>query len=314
MQLLLEYLIIVEPDRQRLSRYILDAVAALDGDIFAATISLNRIMDELAVLLKKSEQTIEILLMLEDYRILVSWKEKTVQVATIPFEPGAEKLEEVSTRLRQQSELADPELLRQRNSKISADLEMAKSLAAEEMAQLETKLEERRLELEQTQHIAETDSLTGLYNHGAFDQHFVEAIARCQRQSEPLCLIMLDLDKFKNINDTHGHLYGDDYLKNTAEIMRQACRINVDFCCRLGGDEFAIIVFSDLTHTERIAKVILKQMKKQISIGIAQHLPTDTAKSLMQRCDSVLYEAKAAGRGRIVVSHIKSVTREKSVK
>lgn len=314
MQLLLKYLIIVEPDRQRLSRYILDAVAALDGDIFAATISLNQIMDELGVLLKKSEQTIEILLTLENCRILINWKDKSIPVVKIPFEPDAVKLKKLSTRLKQESELADPELLRQRNSKISAELEMAKSLAAQEMAQLEAKLEERRLELEQTQHVAETDGLTGLYNHGAFDQRFAEAVVRGHRQSEPLCLIILDIDKFKIINDTHGHLYGDDYLKNMAAVMQQACRTNVDHCYRLGGDEFSIIVLSDLTHTKRIAKVILKQMKEQVSIGIAQLLPSDTTKSLIQRCDSVLYEAKEKGRGRIMVSHIKSVTRAKSAK
>ena len=314
MHLLLQYLIIVEPDRQRLSRYVLDAVTALDGDTFSSTIVLNRVMDELGTKLRKDDQAIEVQLTLDNNKILIGWKNNTVFVTKIPFKPESEKITQLSTRLRQESEMADPELLRQRNSKISADLEMAKSLAAEEMAQLEAKLEARRLELEQTQHIAETDGLTGLYNHGAFDQRFPEAVARCQRQSEPLCLIMLDLDKFKQINDTHGHLYGDEYLKMTAEIMNQACRTNVDFCCRLGGDEFVIIVFSDITHSRRIAEVILKQMNKSVSIGIAQLLPSDTTKSLMQRCDSVLYEAKEKGRGQIAISHIKSVTRVKSVK
>ena len=311
MQILLKYLLLIEPDRQRLSRFVLYAVEELGGNVFSATLSVEKCMKELFQAVHVRQETVEVILSLEDEKIHLILGESACLISELAEEPSAEKIQEVSMRLKQESELADPEVLRQRNARITEDLERAKAKAAEEMNQLEAKLERRRIELEQAQRSAEKDSLTDLYNHGFYDQRLEEAMARCKRQGDPLSLLMLDVDKFKDINDTHGHVYGDDYLKRVAKSMSDACRIEVDYCCRLGGDEFAIIIFSNAKMSERIAKKILKNMDMNVSIGIAQLLPDDTVKTFSERCDQALYVAKEGGRGQVSVSNIRVVSKSR---
>ena len=300
MKTLLNYSIVVEPDRQRLSRLVLNAVESLKGNVFSATINLKSALESLSETRSRQDHHIDIQLVLQGREIFLSWNNQQLLIVRLPDAPAKETVQQLALQLRQKSEMADPELLRQQNARITADLEKAKARAAQELAQLESELESRRLELEHTQYIAETDALTELFNRGSYTTRLKEAIGRCHRQNEPLCLIMIDVDKFKEINDLHGHLYGDEYLKEVANAMRKSCRTNVDWCCRLGGDEFAIIVFSDLTHSNRIAKVILKTLQRNVSIGVAELLPDDTHTSLMERCDTVLYEAKKRGRGQVV--------------
>ncbi len=314
MVVLLKYSLLAEPDRQRLSRFVLSAVEDLGGNIFSSAICLDKCMVELYKLVQSAVEPVETKLILDDKNLYVEVGETTYQICMLSEEPTAEEIRDTSTRLSQESELADPELLRQRNAKISEYLEKAVTDAAEEMSQLEQQLDARRIELEEAQKNAETDGLTGLYNRGAYDSRLEKAMARCRRQGEPLCLMMLDVDNFKEINDTHGHLYGDEYLKKVANSMVSASRKEVDHCCRVGGDEFALILYTKLSTTERVAKAILKKMDNNISIGIAQMLPDDTPKDLASRCDGVLYEAKENGRGQFIASHITTVDLKKSDK
>ncbi|MCW8830652.1 MAG: diguanylate cyclase [Gammaproteobacteria bacterium] len=311
MQILLKYLLLIEPDRQRLSRFVLYAVEELGGNVFSATLLVEKCMKQLFEAVHVRQETVEVVLSLDGEKIYLALADSACLISELGEMPPSEKVQEVSMRLKQESELADPEVLRQRNARITEDLERAKAKAAEEMKQLETELEYRRIELEQAQRNAEKDSLTDLYNHGFYDQRLEEAMARCKRQGEALCLLMLDVDKFKEINDTHGHVYGDEYLKRVADSMNDACRTEVDYCCRLGGDEFAIIIFSNASMSERIAKNILKSMDMNVSIGIAQMLPDDTVKTFSERCDQALYEAKENGRGQVAVSNIRVVDKSK---
>ncbi len=312
MKVLLKYLLLVEPDRQRLSRFVLYAVKALGGNLFSATLSLDKCMKALYEAVHSTEVTIEATLSLDDEQLYLILDDLKFPISKFTEIPSLEKIKEVSIYLRQESELADPEVMRQRNARISQDLELAKLKAAEELHQLEAELEQRRIDLEQAQSVAERDCLTGLYNHGFYDQHLNEAIARCKRQNEALCLLMLDVDEFKDVNDTHGHIYGDDYLKKVARSMTNACRNDVDHCCRLGGDEFAIIIFSDVSRSERIAKSILKSMEMKVSIGVAELLPDDNAKTFSERCDMALYKAKESGRGQISISNVTAVGKSKA--
>jgi len=312
MHLLLKYTLLVEPDRQRLSHFVLYAVEVLGGNVFKAATVLSKCMSALYKVKAASDQTVEVELALDNKNLNLKFDGRVFHISELQNYPAYGEIEAVTTRLSQQSELASPELLRKRNAKITEDLERAKQNAIEELAQLEVILETRRVELERAQKTAETDSLTGLYNHGAYEQRMEQALARCLRQGEPLCLMMLDLDKFKDVNDTYGHVYGDQYLKKIASSMREACRTDVDVCCRLGGDEFAIIVFSAPSTTKRIAKTILEKMEMRVSIGIAQALPGDTLISITERCDKELYKAKEKGRGQIAVSHITAVRHNKS--
>jgi len=112
--------------------------------------------------------------------------------------------------------------------------------------------------------------------------------------------MLLDLDYFKRVNDTHGHQYGDKYLKKMADAMRASVREHVDHACRMGGDEFAIILYSDMPIAKRVAYKILGMMDNTVSIGIAQLHGGESIESLIGRADAVLYKAKHCGRGQFI--------------
>jgi diguanylate cyclase (GGDEF)-like protein len=299
---LLTYIVAVEPDRQRLARFVLESVAALGGNVFAATGALDGLLRELRQAGARSQSPIETRLELADTSLSLAWDDRRDPLARLAESPAPHTVEALATRLRESSEAADSALLIQRNRQISADLERARERARAEMAELETMLENKKLELQESLRRAETDSLTGLYNRGAYDRRLREAFLRSQRQGEPLSLVLLDLDKFKEINDTHGHQYGDEYLRRMADTLRAAVRQNVDLPCRMGGDEFAIVVFAGVAIAERVAAKVLELMERRVSIGVAQAEAGDTVETLVARADAALYDAKHRGRGRFVTA------------
>lgn len=298
---LLGFMVIVEPDRQRLARLVLDTVKALGGNNFHATAMLADILSRLRGDCLKSVNPIQTHLTLAGMNLCLEWDETSESITALPDTPTEESLQVLREQLRQASESTDPELLIRRNRRISADLERAHRKAAEEMAELETVLDRKKRELQESIHIAETDSLTGLLNRGAFDTRLREIFLRRHRQGEPLCLLMLDLDNFKQVNDTRGHQEGDEHLKRVAAAMRASVREQVDFTCRIGGDEFAIIASTDLGNTQRMADNILEKLDYCASIGIAAAQEGDTIDALIGSADAALYQAKHSGRGRIVL-------------
>lgn len=300
MQNLLTLTIIVEPDRQRLARFAMDAVEALGGNVFAAANTLEGLLRRVREDCARAPQPLEARLVQDDQCLCLAWGERRETLATLAQPPAAEKISALATQLRNASESADSTLLKRRNEKIIADLENARQRARVEMEELETLLEMKKNELNKSILAAQTDSLTGLYNRGGYDTRLREAYLRCKHQGEPLCLMLLDLDHFKTINDTHGHQFGDDYLKRAANAMRASVREHVDHACRMGGDEFAIILYSDMTIAKRAANKILGLMDRSVSIGIAQMRENDSIDSLVGRADAVLYDAKHRGRGRYI--------------
>ncbi len=300
MQNLLTLTIIVEPDRQRLARFAMDAVEALGGNVFAAANTLEGLLRLVREDCARAPQPVEARLVQDDQCLYLAWGDRRETLATLAQPPAAEKISALATQLRNASESADSTLLKRRNEKIIADLENARQRARVEMEELETLLEMKKNELNKSILAAQTDSLTGLYNRGGYDTRLREAYLRCKHQGEPLCLMLLDLDHFKTINDTHGHQFGDDYLKRAANAMRASVREHVDHACRMGGDEFAIILYSDMTVAKRVANKILGLMDHSVSIGIAQMQENDSIDSLVGRADAVLYDAKRRGRGRYI--------------
>src|SRR5690242_5173789 len=93
----------------------------------------------------------------------------------------------------------------------------------------------------QLERLSITDGLTGLYNHRHFEERLAEEFRRSQRYSDPVSLMMLDLDHFKEVNDRFGHPFGDRVLRETAELIRTSIR-DPDICARYGGEEFAVIL------------------------------------------------------------------------
>ncbi|MGG7055037.1 sensor domain-containing diguanylate cyclase [Nitrosomonas sp. ANs5] len=162
------------------------------------------------------------------------------------------------------------------------------------------------------QKLSVTDSLTGLYNRSKLDAILTEQLARYQRNQRIFCLLMIDVDHFKRINDDLGHIMGDKILIAVATVLLKSIR-TIDHAARYGGDEFVVVLTE--THADaavktaerirsQVGKICLAfkehPIKITLSIGIAQCQPEDvTPSDLIARVDAALYEAKKAGRDRI---------------
>jgi diguanylate cyclase (GGDEF)-like protein len=160
-----------------------------------------------------------------------------------------------------------------------------------------------------------TDSLTGLWNRRFLHQRLDEEMARSRRHGTPLACVMLDIDHFKAINDTHGHATGDLVLRDVAAILRRHIRKS-DLAVRYGGEEFVLVLFSNNSENagvvaERIRADVQNQnfgdsgspLRVTISIGVCS-FPDDSVTSsddLMRRADAALYHAKEAGRNMVCV-------------
>ena len=172
-------------------------------------------------------------------------------------------------------------------------------------------LEQLKLQSEAYERQAHEDALTGLPNRRAFDETLARDIQRGRRHGHPLCLIMLDVDHFKQVNDRHSHQVGDAVLREVGRLLRSGCRAS-DLAARLGGEEFAII----LANTDiEDARRVLQRLRETFScnrdwLGIAGLLVTFSAglaqmdpeqadpENLMHRVDEALYRAKHGGRDR----------------
>ena len=294
--------VLTEPDRQRFARFVNEAAEALGASAFAVAPRTVELLEHLRRYCSEAQGGVTAALAVDGRTLYALCGEQYLAFTELPEPPAAESVTALAGRLRARSESADPELLRRRNERISAELEQAQERAAAEMAELEQALERKKTELADSIRLAETDSLTGLLNRGAYDHRLRDAVVRCTRQHQPLSLILLDLDHFKEINDRHGHQYGDDYLKRMAGELQAAIRENVDHPCRVGGDEFAIIVNAELRVAERVAEQVLKGMDGRVSAGVAELRHDDDAQSLVARADAALYEAKEGGRGRVALA------------
>ncbi|XGA80270.1 diguanylate cyclase [Halomonas sp. CH40] len=168
--------------------------------------------------------------------------------------------------------------------------------------------EQQRLEDELARN-AITDHLTGAYNRKRFDEEIEKTLARRRRNGVISALIMLDIDHFKPINDTHGHDVGDDVLVALTRLLSANLRVP-DLLARWGGEEFVIILpDTDLLEArhlaERLRRLIAEHSFAVIghltaSLGVTTLQPTDDPRSCMKRLDDALYKAKFAGRNQVV--------------
>lgn len=158
-----------------------------------------------------------------------------------------------------------------------------------------------------------TDSLTGLANRRGFEERLLESLARCKRSGQPLCLVMLDADHFKQFNDHHGHPAGDRALQTLAQALREVARRADDLAARWGGEEFVLLfeglppqLVAERVDALRAQLATLPTGPAQalaapltVSAGLALARPEDGPESLLQRADAALYRAKAGGRDRL---------------
>jgi len=184
------------------------------------------------------------------------------------------------------------------------------------MQALEEEAEVLRVNLEQQREQAYQDALTELPNRLAWDQAMTAEFARFQRYGRPLALCLLDIDHFKQINDTYGHKAGDKLLRLVARIAARGIRES-DILARYGGEEFALLMpETELAGAHVVAEKLREavaqcgahfnqqQVAVTISYGLTAFVEGDTPDAAFERADKALYRAKREGRNRGVVSHL----------
>ncbi len=160
--------------------------------------------------------------------------------------------------------------------------------------------------------LANRDRLTRLYNRRYFDEELDRELERARRYRHPLSLFMLDLDRFKDVNDEYGHRKGDQVLAAVAAIVRAKTRRN-DMAVRYGGEEIAVVIPQlDREHAAAAAEKLRALIEREAplrtglpvtaSIGVAFFHPSDTAGELVGRADEAMYMAKKRGRNRVVLN------------
>lgn len=184
-------------------------------------------------------------------------------------------------------------------------------LVGKQVQNLRQLLGTTRCQLEHYEEKSVRDELTGLYNR----RQIQEELARAQRQAQgrgiPFSICLIDIDRFKEINDRNGHLVGDTILREFARVAINSIR-DTDLLGRYGGDEFIQIlpdtdVKGAVMHAERLRVYahfldfgkVLEQKNISLSIGVAQYRPGDTVTDLIARADAALYQAKQLGRNRV---------------
>ena len=161
--------------------------------------------------------------------------------------------------------------------------------------------------------MATTDKLTGAANRHVFELIFQHVANTTRRQGEPASLVTIDIDHFKELNDTYGHEAGDIVLRRFAEIVRSNIR-DADTLCRWGGDEFLILLAGcGYENARKTAEAIAEAVRSQpvrlggdevtitLSMGIAEHRDREGLDTLVKRADTALYESKQKGRDQIHV-------------
>lgn len=168
-----------------------------------------------------------------------------------------------------------------------------------------------RKKTEELKYISYHDQLTGLHNRYFFNNVISEEIIRADRYEHSISICILDLDHFKNVNDTWGHLVGDELLKHTAQILIQNIRSS-DLLIRYGGEEFVIVMpgtslYGALESLEKIRYIIENSNhpitgKQTVSVGVAELKRSESFEKWYERADEALYRAKKEGRNRVVVA------------
>lgn len=220
------------------------------------------------------------------------------------------------------------EFLRRRLERERLARKQAEAIAEEKSRELflrgqdleKTLTEERKVRLEnvrllqEVQRLSVTDPLTGLRNRRGFLDEAQRILDIAIRNSHPLSFLMLDIDHFKRVNDTYGHVTGDKVLAGIASVCRN-CMRTTDLLARLGGEEFCVLCSETTSQNalllaERLRTAIAatefaaeaQGFRVTVSIGISEYLcDRDSLEKLLSRSDEALYQAKNTGRNRVII-------------
>ena len=224
----------------------------------------------------------------------------------------AQQLNAVTARLKGIANLEDLTEIRESIKKSASDLKSSiDRMSAEGKAvidQLKAEVTQYQARLEEAETMASRDALTGVRSRPWVEGQIEQALAR----PAPFCVAILDIDRFKQVNDEHGHLVGDELLKQFAAKMRSVCRVT-DTTGRWGGDEFILLLHCRLQEAraqiDRMREWVCgrytlegnsAQVKLRVlaSIGVAERQPDETMKELIDRADAEMYREKAAARSK----------------
>ncbi|WP_442886489.1 diguanylate cyclase [Arsukibacterium sp.] len=215
-----------------------------------------------------------------------------------------DKLETITSSLREKEQLERTE-----RKQILSTLQSMQS----RLTELEQEAQQFKKRLAEQNFRSLQDALTEIPNRAAFDERFALEVARWQRYKKPLCIVLADVDHFKNINDTYGHSAGDKTLKVIAKALQKGMR-KTDFIARYGGEEFIMLLpetelveLAEPLNTlrERIKSIAFKfkevRVPITISFGATQLREDDNSRQAFDRADEALYEAKKAGRDKVII-------------
>lgn len=199
---------------------------------------------------------------------------------------------------------------------LSSSIAERRERTNEQLGKLRDHISAMRDELEQARHALQIDALTKLYNRGAFDMHVVKVVELASLVAEPTAIFMIDIDHFKNVNDTHGHQTGDLVLRQVADMCVRCFPRGRDFVARYGGEELVAIAHDvDVSQVPMLAKRTLGAVRNlqtasltgapldvTVSIGCTMLVPGESCTTWIARADQALYRAKSTGRNRAVLN------------
>lgn len=185
--------------------------------------------------------------------------------------------------------------------------------AQEQVLLAERKIELMKSELEQLRALIQIDQMTGAFNRRGLDELFNREAARADRHAQSLCVVLVDLDNFKQINDRYGHQFGDEVLIKLVSVAKDTLRPS-DIVARFGGEEF-VILLPDIEIDEAVS--VIHRLQKNLSLcnmtpqtseilpitfsaGVALRSFGEHQKSVVSRADEALYQAKNTGKNRVV--------------
>jgi diguanylate cyclase len=216
-----------------------------------------------------------------------------------------EELNEVLEEVLSETRIVQAEALASRDRMLAAHHEV---LGAE------ARIRELEVKLQQMSELVREDQLTGSLNRRGLDDVFERESARADRRGTPLCVALLDLDNFKRLNDTYGHLAGDNALRHLVKVVKDTLR-SMDVIARFGGEEFLILLpetgvepaASAMVRVQRelTKHFFLHENEKMLitfSCGVALRHQNEDQASLMARADRAMYRAKASGKNRVIIA------------
>jgi diguanylate cyclase len=190
-------------------------------------------------------------------------------------------------------------------------LMQANDAIQQKLSETENRLEELSRELDHRASEARTDVLTGLANRRAFDEQSVRCLSEFKESEAPFALMIVDIDRFKQVNDEYGHTFGDEVLRSVATLLNNNLR-GRDIVTRYGGEEFAVLLpASNIGDARRAAEMMREAIQNTrfamadsnvrvtVSVGVAEVLPYEDVKAIVKRADQAMYAAKRGGRNRV---------------